>query len=288
MKKAISIISACLVLVSCLSSPLCVSALDYNSSSNKELDEKTIAELTDWGVDADLLYAALSATNTRDTSYIEYVIGFYTTQAFVLDHTTAHMTFNTYYSNNLSPYIYQNTNLLCSTAYINRNLGASIINEGVTNYGYNYISNYESEILYLGSTDWVVAGLFRKTGNGTVTLGQNPFTLANPITSFYLKPDTNGGSNINCANPSYATARLGDVYEDDIVDVSDAVAVYQTSTSSSKKRRLAADVNFDHQYNADDANLILSYILGNIESFCDASKDSFTNNTNAAGGEVSI
>lgn len=277
MKKGFSVIVASVILTSCFSSPIGVSALSQNSDDNSSvvLDEKTISDLIDWGVDAHLLEAAMSAQNNRGISTNEYVIAYYTTQAApVLQSSVniAHLTTLAYCSSNLEPYYFHPPYLTdpnAQTSYVNHHFSVDIINEEFMNYGMDHFSAYETEFLYLGSSDWVAAGLFKKTGTGNVTLGQDPVAYSSPIQEFYLTDTVNHNNDINCANPSYETTLLGDINLDGDVDISDAVAVYQIGNSSTKKQKLAADVNLDHNYDAYDANLILSFVAHNISSFFD-------------------
>lgn len=247
-----------------------VVALEQNTDQTSLfLDEQTISGLIAWGIDEHLLYEATALSNLRTSQPYEYVIGFYTSQSVVADHLIAHLHLDTYYSNNLAPHEFNDNNLQCQTAFINRNDSISFINDESYASGYDYTRYYKTEFSYSGSNEWVVAGLFDKIGTGNVILGQNPYTNEGPFTCFYLKPNSGIGTNINCANPTYETTLLGDVNNDGYVDVSDAVQVYQIGTATTKKRKLAADVNFDKQYNANDANLILAFQVGNINSFFD-------------------
>ena len=275
MKKALSIICASALFASCLSSPIHASAFNSDSDNNSSttiLDEKTITALIDWGVDPDLLDSALSASPNRSVNSGEYVIAYYSSQA--ANYTSAGLRVGTYYSSNLARYTFYDPNHLCNTSYVSHEI-YTVTGQSNLSYGSGHTANFSMDMLYWGQSDsWITAGLFYKTGTGAITLGAVPDASAgsySPVTGFFLFNDTNSNGiwdngeykEDHIPSISYETALIGDINNDGDVDVSDSVLVYHIASSGSnftRKQKLAADVNLDHNYDEYDVNLILKFI----------------------------
>jgi len=300
MKKVLSLFCASALLTSCFSSPICVSAFNSESdniTSTTTVDRQTISALIEWGVDPDLLNSALSTTPNRTVNREEYAIAYYSSQA--ANYSSARLKVSSYYSNNLSRYIFYEVNHLCNTSYSSHTI-YEITGQSNLSYGNGHTADFSMDMDYWGpSNNWITAGLFYRTGTGNITLGSVPDAPAgsySPVTGFFLFDDTNNNGiwdqneyrEWHTPSISYETALIGDINNDGAVTVSDAILVYSIASSGSnftRKQKLAADVNLDQIYDQNDANLILAYIAQNITSFFDNA--TLCDDVDAIGGTVS-